>query len=346
MNARGLALILWLLPMAAWPQGFAGLGSQTEGFARPVRGHRLEFPADHGPHPDFRIEWWYLTANLRGPDGAPFGAQWTLFRSALAPGGQDPQGWDSPQQWMGNAAVTGTDWHHFSERLARGGVGQAGVVAEPFRAFVDDWVFEQNGQTFDLRASGSDFAYDLHLAGTGPVVLHGEAGYSVKSGAGQASYYYSMPGLEVSGTLWLRDGPVAVTGTAWFDHEWSSQPLAADQTGWDWFSLSFDSGDRLMAFWLRGAERFGSATWIGPDGQATPLTDAEIAARPLDWHQVAGRDVPTRWQVDVPSRGLDVTVQALNPDAWMGGRFPYWEGPVTVTGSRNGQGYLEMTGHE
>jgi len=26
-------------------------------------------------------------------------------------------------------------------------------------------------------------------------------------------------------------------------------------------------------------------------------------------------------------------------------RFPYWEGPVRLTGSAGGRGYLEMTGY-
>ena len=114
-------------------QGYAGLGSAaTEGVARPDPETRLDFPRDHGPHPDFRIEWWYLTANLTGPDGTEYGVQWTLFRSALAPG--EAEGWSSPQIWMGHAAVTTAESHLFAERLARGGIGQAGVRAAPFAA--------------------------------------------------------------------------------------------------------------------------------------------------------------------------------------------------------------------
>ena len=46
------------------------------------------------------------------------------------------------------------------------------------------------------------------------------------------------------------------------------------------------------------------------------------------------------------SKGVDVTVTALNEDAWMATSIPYWEGPVTVTGSHQGIGYLEMTGYD
>jgi predicted secreted hydrolase len=243
--------------------------------------------------------------------------------------------------------VTTPDAHHVAERLARGGIGQAGVQADPFSAWIDDWVME--GPDFDtlhLKASGIDFAYDVHLRASGPLVRHGQDGYSVKSAAGQASYYYSQPFFNLSGTLSLPGGDVPVTGTAWLDREWSSQPLAEDQQGWDWFSLSFDDGSKLMGFVLRGATDYTSATWIAADGQATPLPDGAFTATPLTRHDVAGRQVPTTWKVSLPAQSVEVTVEALNPDAWMQTLVPYWEGPVTITGSHGGIGYLEMTGYD
>lgn len=170
----------------------------------------------------------------------------------------------------------------------------------------------------------------------------------MKSAQGQASYYYSQPFYEVSGTLTLSQGDVPVTGAAWLDREWSSQPLADTQSGWDWFSLSFDTGDKLMGFLLREDEgaSYSSATWIEADGTTTSYADGAFAAQPLEWSEVAGRDVPSRWAVQLPDKGINVTVNALNPKAWMALSIPYWEGPVTVQGSHTGRGYLEMTGYE
>jgi len=345
MNVRALLAVLFWLPVPAVAQGFAGLGTDAAGFSMPDPERVLEFPADHGAHPDFRIEWWYLTANMTGPDGTPYGLQWTLFRSALVP--TDGTGWDSPQLWMGHAAVTTQKAHHVAERVARGGIGQAGVTASPFAAWIDDWAMEgPDLDTLRLTASGTDFAYDVRLTAEGPLVLHGRKGYSVKSAAGQASHYYSQPFYRLSGTVTLPSGPVAVTGSAWLDREWSSQPLGADQKGWDWFSLSFDNGDKLMGFVLRGTKDFTAATWIGAEGETTALPDGAFAATPVAQHEVAGRSVPVTWQVKLPAKGIDVTVTALNPDAWMATSVPYWEGPVVVTGSHSGRGYLEMTGYD
>lgn len=346
MNAKLIAFLL-LCPVAALGQGFAGLGTDAAGFAMPAPDPVFDFPADHGPHPDYRIEWWYVTANLTGPDGTDYGVQWTLFRSALVPG--EGEGWRSPQVWFAHAAVTTPDAHHVAERIARGGIGQAGVTAQPFDAWIDDW--QMVGKTLDnvrLTASGTEFRYDLGLEAQGPLVFHGDRGFSVKSAEGQASYYYSQPFYRVEGTLDLPDGTVPVTGEAWLDREYSSQPLSSTQSGWDWFSLSFDTGAKLMGFRLRQTDgsAYTSATWIGADGATQPYGDGALTAEPMRNAEVAGREVPVTWRVTLPDRNIDVTVEALNPDAWMAVSIPYWEGPVRVSGSHAGRGYLEMTGYE
>lgn len=351
MNAKACLLALTLAAPAG-AQGFADMGAPAAGFALPDPARVLEFPADHGAHPDFRIEWWYLTANLTAEDGTEMGAQWTLFRTALSPG--EGEGWQSPQLWMGHAAVTTPTAHHVAERLARGGVGQAGVALEGgFRAWIDDWQMLSTaapGQDalarLALNARGDGFGYALELAAEGPLVAHGQGGYSVKSAGGQASHYYSQPFYRVTGRIDLPEGPVPVLGQAWLDREWSSQPLAADQTGWDWFSLSFEGGEKLMGFVLRdGGAGFSSGTWIDPDGTPHPLPPGALRAEALERTRVAGRDVPVVWRLQLAERGLDVTLRALNPGAWMATSVPYWEGPVGVDGSHRGRGYLEMTGY-
>lgn len=344
MNVK--AILFTLCPIMAQAQGFAGLGGDADGFSVPEPDPVFDFPTDHGPHNDYRIEWWYLTANLQAEDGTDYGLQWTLFRSALAP--EAGAGWTAPQLWMGHAAVTTPTDHYVTERIGRGGIGQAGVTADPFEAWIDDWTLAGDWTTLDMTASGPDFAYDMDLTAQGPLIFHGDAGYSVKSAGGQASYYYSQPYFDVAGTLILPDGQVAVTGSAWLDREWSSQPLAADQTGWDWFSLSFDDGTKMMGFLLRQSDgsAYSSATWIDSDGTTTAYPDGAFQAEPLAMSDTSGATVPTTWRVQLADKGVDATVTAINTDAWMTTSVPYWEGPVRITGSHTGRGYLEMTGHE
>lgn len=353
MNAKALVVIVSLLPAVAMGQGFAGLGRQEQGFTPVTAPAALSFPRDHGAHEGFRIEWWYLTANLKGPDGADMGAQWTLFRQALSPGPEAP-GWDSNAAWMGHAAVTTAGTHLFAETFARGGIGQAGVTAAPFAAWIDDWTItgtatpgEDAIARLAIHARGADFAYDLAATAAAPPVPQGVDGFSVKSQTGQGSYYYSQPFYTVTGTVTLGTEAVPVTGTAWLDREWSSQPLAGDQEGWDWFALTLASGARVMLFALRSetGAPFLSGTWIAPDGHPTPLAPGDIRLTPLAETVVADRSLPTRWRIEVPGHGLDTTAEALNPAAWMGTVYPYWEGPIRLDGGAAGMGYLEMTGY-
>ena len=347
------ALLLALSGKTARAQGFAGLGMSGHGFAPVVPSRQLVFPADHGPHPDFRIEWWYVTANLVDASGSAYGAQWTLFRQAMAPGPQ-AEGWANQQIWMGHAAVTRADTHRFSETFARGGVGQAGAQASPFDAWIDAWQMRggeaMNGDTLsplELNAAGKDFAYTLRLEADHALVLQGDAGYSVKSDQGQASYYYSQPYFKARGRITIDDKPVEVAGVAWMDREWSSQPLASDQRGWDWLGLHFDSGEKLMLFRLRGTgdRHFISGKWFPPDGKERRLGPSEIAMTPKVFTDIAGRRIPTTWDIAIPPLSLTISCTALNPESWMGTRFPYWEGPIRFSGSHNGVGYLEMTGY-
>jgi predicted secreted hydrolase len=349
--AGGLAALA--LTRHASAQGYAGLGDSSEGFATVTPGKVFSFPADHGPHPDFRIEWWYVTANLTDAQGAACGLQWTLFRQATA-AGPESEGWANRQLWMGHAAVTRADTHRFNELFARGGVGQAGVEPKPFAAWIDAWEMKGSEKTDDrtlapvtLNASSTDFSYTLTLQADRPMVLQGDGGYSRKSERGQASYYYSQPFYRARGTLVIDDKAVDVSGQAWMDREWSSQPLDPDQTGWDWFSLHLPGDEKLMLYRLR--QRDGRDTllgnWITPDGRSMQITPAGSSLTPLAFTEIGGRKLPTSWRVSLPAHRLTIETTPLNPRSWMGTSFSYWEGPIRFAGSHSGVGYLEMTGY-
>ena len=349
----GAALALGFTRSAARAQGFGGLDNSVEGFSTVVPGRAFAFPADLGPHPDFRIEWWYVTANLADASGNAYGAQWTLFRQALKPGAQQ-EGWANQQLWMGHAAVTRKDLHRFSEAFARGGVGQAGVETNPFHAWIDSW--EMRGldgmkattiAPLELNASGAGFGYALRLDADLPLVLQGNAGYSRKSEREQASYYYSQPFFKAAGRITIDDKPVDVTGQAWMDREWSSQPLAPGQSGWDWLSLHLKTGEKLMLYRIRQTDGhdYCSGNWISPDSSSEPIAPSGIKMIPGALTQVGTRRLPTAWRIEVPKHLLALDCTALNPQSWMGTRFPYWEGPIACDGTHTGVGYLEMTGY-
>ncbi|QID18349.1 carotenoid 1,2-hydratase [Nitrogeniibacter mangrovi] len=362
MNVIVLCLLA-MLPVAVSAQGidpYQPLRDPGAGYARVTPGRAFAFPRDHLPHPGYRIEWWYLTANLTDAGGRRWGVQWTLFRQQLAPGA-DPGGWSSSQMWMAHAALTTPDGYRHEQRFARGGIGQAGVAVRDgrFSAWLDDWSLVADGaELFPARldATVDGARVRLALSARTPYVLQGEGGYSRKSAQGQASYYYSQPHVRVDGAVTVDGRPVRLSGTGWLDREWSSQPLAANQQGWDWFSLHLADGHALMVYRLRHADGpdWVSGSWIDAEGRSETLGPEDITldvlerrtvATPTPGQPDATRRLPLAWRVSLPGQDKSWTVRAVRDDQWMGGRFPYWEGVVQVDDGAAGMGYLELTGY-
>jgi predicted secreted hydrolase len=333
--------------------GFAGLAqaidsSQSEPFLQPGPGDRLRFPDDWGPHPQHRIEWWYLTANLKTANGEPVGVQWTQFRQAIEPrpaSEQPPAAelWPLQAAWMAHAAVSLKSEHRFAEKFARGDIGQAGAVASPLDIWLDDWrLTVQPDGALRLQVNTPEWGYDLLLRVQGEPVVHGDQGFSAKSASGEGSMYFSLVDIAISGELTLKGETQTVTGRGWFDREWSSQFLKAGQQGWDWFALHLESGDKLMAFRLRdGSGSFQSGTWIPENGDPVSLSPEELSLQELDWRN----NVPVRWRLSIPAYQVDLELSAPPGDYLNRGLFPYWESPVTVSGSHFGEGYMELTGY-
>ncbi|WP_295802055.1 lipocalin-like domain-containing protein [uncultured Microbulbifer sp.] len=321
-----------------------------QGFRQAAPEMTVNLPEDMGPHPEYRLEWWYLTANLKSADGQRFGVQWTLFRNGIRPGpfeSEEP-GWQRNELWLAHAALSRPDDHHFSDRAARGGTGQAGVTAQPFSAWIDHWQLEsRNDGTWELSVDDSDFSYRLQIQPQLPVVLNGERGFSAKSAGGGGSMYFSYPLRVVGGEVVIGGERFAVSGQGWFDREWSSQYLKPDQHGWDWMALHLQDGRHLMLFRVRGAEDFHSGTLVSADGTSRRLSTDEFTLQPQEYRDSRFGEVPVVWQLQVPSAELNLEIRSWPGDYWNPGNLRYWEGPVTVSGSGSvtGEGYLEMTGY-
>lgn len=341
---------------------FAILAQQASGYKQAGPDQPLVFPEDHGAHPGYRIEWWYLTANLEDNQGRPYGTQWTLFRVATEP--PEPAEVESDsltnQLFMAHFAITTPDDHFSFQRYAQGGESQdarAGVVAVPFSAWMDDWELESTGESWlplRVQAKQDEFEFKLQLTGDMPPILQGKAGYSQKHADGGGSHYYSEPFLQAKGQIMVDGRVIPVTGDAWLDREWGSQFLKPGQLGWDWFSLHLESGEKLMLFQLRekstsskpGAYTYGKL--MSPEGNHIDLDPAEIRLRVDGKARVDNRMLPLQWTVELPQINRKMTITALHPEQWMKVDFPYWEGVVIVAGEgaeNSGRGYMELTGY-
>jgi predicted secreted hydrolase len=343
--------------------------SAADGFARARQVRAFEFPRDHGSHPAYRNEWWYLTGNVRDADGRRFGYQVTFFRNAMLPPGPEPQGgsaWRTRTLWMVHAALTDVQGgqHYADERFSRGEPGLAGARSEPFAVWLENWRLEgsaaqgsapagSHAQPWSLSVHNATFALQLSLSGAREPVLQGDRGLSRKSAApGNASYYYSFPRLHTEGELSVDGRRYTVSGLSWFDREWSTSVLDQDQTGWDWFALQFDSGEALMYYQLRRAgneqDPHSRGSWVGADGGVQAILPQQIELRELaHWQAPDGRRYPVAWSLRWRPGGRHWRVEAVLDEQFMELSFRYWEGAVDVTeadsGQRVGQGYLEMT---
>ena len=326
-------------------------------FADVRPGVPLVFPRDHGAHPDYRTEWWYLTGWLDGPGDTHKGFQVTFFRTATGMG-QDSRSAFAPRQILfAHAALSDLAIGHLlhGERIAREGLGVAAASRTDTDIAIDDWWLRRLPDgSFAVHVAGDGFALNLAFRPTQPVLAEGDHGYSRKGpDPCSASRYYSLPHLAVSGSV-VRDGRAEpVTGTAWLDREWSSSYLPPGAVGWDWTGLNFTDGGALMAFRIRrkdGSALWAGGTWRAADGDLTILGPRDVAFEPRRrWRSPrtgALYPVDPVLRIRLPDGIRTLPLRPLFPDQELDARAAgtpvYWEGAVTTPG---GRGYLELTGY-
>jgi predicted secreted hydrolase len=360
----GLVVMITLLTTLAGD----GLRAQAPAAAAPAwreaaAGYQFEFPRDHASHPDYKIEWWYYTGNVRTSSGRRFGYQVTFFRVGIDKSPSNPSVWAVRDLHMAHLAVSDPDGkrYRFDEKLTRSGPGLSGAATDRYRVWNEDWSahLDANGQHV-IRANGREAGVELVLGeGKGPVV-NGINGISQKGAqAGNASHYYSITRMPTTGSLVLDGERFEVTGESWMDHEFGTSFLEREQQGWDWLSLQLSDGRELMIYQLRRGDGSrdprSSGTLVETTGRATHLAAADftLTAQGPRVTTSSGAQYPTGWAIAVPGQRITLSVTTPLADQELttaGAGVAYWEGMVDVTGQSGGtavtgHGYLEMTGY-
>jgi len=351
------ALFIAVLCCAALAQ------SPTADYRRIAVGESIEFPRDHGAHPDTKTEWWYLTGHFADAQGREFGLQFTIFRSALSakPVAEGASPLRAHQVYLGHLALADirAGELRFADRLRRAGTALATASTTDMDLALDDWSLTRfEGDRMELRAADptAGLRVELELLPRKPLVLHGRDGVSAKGAEpGNASVYSSWTRLGAEGTLAVDGKLHAITGECWFDHEYGSSVLGEGVRGWDWFGLQLDDGRELMLFYLRhedGTPQPASAgTLIDRDGRATPLTKDGFEIEASGAWKSPRNDAryPNAWRIQVPAYDLDLNLAPRIADCEIGSESNtgviYWEGPVRITGTQTGRGYAELTGY-
>ena len=326
------------------------------GFAVPQPRHEFSFPRDHGAHPEFKLEWWYLTGHLYAKDGRRFGYQATFFRNA-APD-------KSTDIYLAHMTLTDvkTGGFYEQERLNRAG-WDAGSAADKLDVHNGPWSLRMTdaaASRMELHGGvRAEAGFALKLEPAKPLVIFGENGVSRKGAEPTAaSYYLPFPRLRTEGTLTVNGETVAVTGETWMDHEISSSQLGTNQVGWDWAGIQFTDGREIMFYRLRlrdgTADPASTLTWVSAEGR--------LQKAPFQW-EVISRWTSPATKASYPARVRITTtdpatqketsfiLEPLAPNQELAGRvggIPYWEGACRVidsTGGVIGSAYLELTGY-
>lgn len=310
----------------------------------------LEFPRDHGSHPDAPVEWWYYTGHLSDRGGKPYGFQLTFFRVR--------------DLHLAHFAWTDVAAKRFSydEKTHLGLPGIAAAAEERLDVSNEDWSATAGpGGVHVLAASGRAGELRLTLTPAKPPVAHGEGGISRKGpGASEYSRYVSITQLTARGT-WKRGAATEkLSGQAWFDHEWGPGVLPAGARGWDWFALQLDDGSEVMLYRMRGADGnatpFSSGTYVPAKGAPTPIRWADVRlTETRRWRSPrSGATYPAGWRIAIASIGLYVEVTPLLADQELDTAAStgvvYWEGACSVRGTGGGRpiagrAYVELTGY-
>lgn len=318
---------------------------------------RLSFPRDHGAHPEFRTEWWYVTGWLSSASRDTLGFQVTFFRSRPPFESANPSNFAPRQVLFAHAALADPKFGRLrhDQRAARQALGLAGSSEEATAIWIDDWRLELDGEIYRTRIAARDFLLDLEFGAAGPPLAQGEGGFSRKGGhIEEASYYYSRPQLAVRGSVDRGAGSEAVTGVAWLDHEWSSSYLPREAVGWDWVGLNLANGGALMAFRMRDRQNrthFAGGTLASAGDGSRTFTPDEIVFEPLRrWRSPrSGVEYPVAMRVRAGARLWELAplMDDQELDARMSTGTIYWEGAVRALadGAEAGRGYLELTGY-
>lgn len=345
---------------------------QTSPWREAQAGYQYSFPRDHASHPDFKIEWWYYTGNVKTKEGRRFGYQITFFRVGIDHTPANPSKWAVRDLYMTHLAVSDAQGqkYRYAEKLTRGGPGLAGAKADTYYTWNDDWSAGLAGgnrepgagnRTHKLHAIDAKAGIDLVLDEGKAPAINGINGINQKGAReGNASHYYSLTRMPTTGTIIVDGERFEVSGETWMDHEFSTSFLEPEQRGWDWFSIQLSDHRELMLYRMRRADGShdprSSGTLVDASGKTTHLTDADFTLTPgrSTFKSKNGAVYPTEWHVSVPSQKIELKVTTPLNDQELSlvqsTGVAYWEGMIDVAGTdggRNvtGHGYLEMTGY-
>ncbi len=310
----------------------------------------VSLPRDFKFHPKYQHEWWHYFAKLQARNGETYNVQWSYFR--IATDERDTSGWQDPQLYISHIVISQGEQVWKDQRVARGGIGQAGMQNRPFSLWIDNWNWRALGTTpfpGKLVVATDSFSVDLNTRTNGPFVINGDRGFQIKHALQSiASFSFSAPFLKVKGSLNIDGQRIAVSGDAWTQKEWGSGLIGEGQQGWDWFIFNLDDGRALTVSRYRQHSHtphiFG--TLSTRSGKVINLSEKQITIKPMSvTHLSNDKGLPLQWVISIPEHEIELTTRINNSNMWLPFVIPYWEGPILASGSNEAWGFMQLTGY-
>ena len=310
---------------------------------------KVSLPQDFAFHPEFQNETWAYFGNLFDYSGNEYSVQWTYQR--VSRDERDSNGWKNPQLYIAQIVIASKDKVWRQQRVARGGIGQAGMLSRPFRLWIDNW----NWRSISLspvpgllNVSADSFKVLLNSFASSSYLAEGEGGYRQEHNfLPTASYSFQMPLINVAGELILDGTRIGVTGKAVLRKSWDSDIAIVQTQKQVEINLHLDNGKSLYLKQndIDGLPKYTSGMLANIDGTKHNLTDGDIVMMPSKFVLLAnGKLLPLQWTLRVPKYDINVTVQATNHEMWHPFIVPYWQGKVFSSESKT-SGYLKLSGY-
>lgn len=310
----------------------------------------VSLPADFKFHPKYQHEWWNYFAKLQDKNGGVYNVQWSYFR--VATDERETRGWQNPQLYISHIVISHGSQVWKEQRVARGGIGQAGMQNHPFSLWIDNWNWRSLGTTpfpGKLIVATDEFSVDLNTQTNGPFVVNGDRGFQVKHALQSvASFSFSAPFLNAKGSLNIDGQRIPVSGSAWTQKEWGSGLIGEGQQGWDWFTFNLDDGRALTVSRYRhhGQMPHIFGTLSTRSGKVINLSEKDISIQPIQVTSLSnGKRLPLQWVINVPEYDIELTTRVVNTNMWLPFVIPYWEGPTLASGSNEAWGFMQLTGY-
>lgn len=190
---------------------------------------------------------------------------------------------------------------------------------------------------------------DLELRPLKRALLEGGRGF-IKLEPGISTYYYSLTRLETHGKVFVGRSWQDVDGLCWMDHQWAN--VAYDpRISWDWFCAQLSNGTDIVCFRFRRNKEFVMANIFDRNGRLGIAKDVLFIPGKAWISPKSGASYPTEWSIKIPSRSIALRLRAEIADCEvLFGTINYWEGPVRIKGTMNGErvdgwGFAELFGY-